>query len=253
MDFVVDGQTFSITADDVRARLHGRSPGPLRKYWVEVDGVEWPVKQAFRLVVGPDVYFQSMTARDKFRRLGFAIGGAAESRRTVTASSGSRSRRFDPLTLPVADALEVRVALTWRTAGAVTLDEGGFPFFPALPSLPGLYRFDFSPGADGRPTTYIGESKDLAKRAGQYRNSKVDRVRARTSRRLHKELVAHLSASGRVDFSICVEVSIDDGTASADLRRTSARRHAENAAVHAAQLAGEARVINVDFDPDRSA
>lgn len=72
----------------------------MQKYWVGIDGVPWPVKQALRLIVGPDVYFQSLTARDKFRRLGFTIGGGSEPNGALSTPRTQRSRRLDPLSLP---------------------------------------------------------------------------------------------------------------------------------------------------------
>ena len=51
---------------------------------------------------------------------------------------------------------------------------------------------------------------------------------------------------GTIEFAIATEVHSDNGTV--DLRRTAARRFAENAAVFIAQTTPGTRVLNVDAD-----
>jgi hypothetical protein len=97
-------------------------------------------------------------------------------------------------------------------------------------------------------TLYIGESVDLARRGRNYRNAKTDRPRQRTSRRIHKELIQHLSSGGRIDFAIAVDVVLGVDAQRADLRWRSARRLAENAAVMQAQMDGSLSVLNIDAD-----
>ncbi|VXB05136.1 hypothetical protein [Aeromicrobium sp. 9AM] len=243
MRFVVDGMEFDLTAEDICASLRGRTPGPVQTHWVEVEGVRWPVKQALAIALQPDrPQFQSQTARRQLAKLGFLIGQDGQ-----RASSGHQA--FDELSLPVLDTVAATVSFSWRTAGSVTLDPAGIPCFPALPHVPGLYRFDFEPlSGDSLPSIYIGESIDLAKRVGNYRNAKTDRSRQRTSRRIHKELVSHLSHGGSVTLSIASSASLGVGGAQMDLRWTSARRMAENAAVLLAQMTGRAKVLNIDAD-----
>jgi hypothetical protein len=71
MDFIVNGQRYSLTKQEVEARLRGVSPGPIFRYAVEVNGVLYPVKQVFAIVTGVD-QFTSQRARDVLRRLGFS-------------------------------------------------------------------------------------------------------------------------------------------------------------------------------------
>ena len=113
--------------------------------------------------------------------------------------------------------------------------------------MPGLYRYDFGVDEASVRTLYIGESGELARRASNYRNAKTDRSRQRTSRRIHKEIVGHLSAGGGIEFAIATSVRWGDDV-ELDLRRKSARRLAENAAVLLAQSQPSIRVLNIDAE-----
>lgn len=75
----------------------------------------------------------------------------------------------------------------------------------------------------------------------------VDSRLTRTSRRIHRELVSHLVAGGVVDLDIATSVRSGHGE-EMDLRLTSARRLAENAAVFLAQEQSRVRVLNIDQD-----
>ena len=247
--FKLDGEEFELTQDLVRQRIASHRPESITEYWVEIDAVRWPVKQVMAIATGLDRRrFQSQNSRRLLDKLGFAVGAGSS---TLSSSEAgrpqSRSRAaLDIAALPEVERLSVSVELAWRLAGSVVLDAPGFPKFPPLPRDPGLYRFDFRGGRDGVRMLYIGESKALARRASNYRNAKTDRSTQRTSRRIHKEIVEHLSGGGSIDFAIATEVSSDGETI--DLRRTAARRFAENAAVFVAQMTADTRVLNVEAD-----
>jgi hypothetical protein len=212
-----------------------------------VEGVRWPVKQAFSLVTGADSSrFVSLTARRHFSKLGFPVSGDSIPR--STGSRGPRQRAsVDPEQMLEIDRVEAELAFARRHAGDVTLDGTGAPQFPVLPHLPGLYRFQFDGRSNDKTVLYIGESGDIARRASNYRNAETDRSRPRTSRRIHQELVAHLLAGGTVAYSIATDVVMGADDQSVDLRLKSARRMAENAAVLLAQLK-VSRVLNIDAD-----
>ncbi|GAB3168155.1 hypothetical protein GCM10027059_30390 [Myceligenerans halotolerans] len=253
MRLSLDGELFEWTPDLVRRGLAGHVPEDIRQYWVEIDGVRWPVKQVVAAATGAErTDFQSQEARRWLRKIGFEIGGGASPSTVVSSkprvrSAGSRRRRFDPSVCEGRELLEVQIAFRWFKVGEVSLDGAGFPQFPTLPKAPGLYRFDFGTDEDGVRIYYIGESDDLARRAGDYRNAKTDRSRQRTSRRIHKEIVEHLTAGGTVEFEIVTAVRLGNGD-SANLRLKSARRLAENAAVLSAQTAPHTRALNIDTD-----
>jgi hypothetical protein len=251
MEFTLDGERFEVTPETVRARLNGQVPEDVREYWVEIDGVRWPVKQVISLATGVTNRrrFQSQDSRRWLQNLGFRIGqGSSGIAGAGTSLPRAVSRQaFDASRLEPLESVEVASAFTWLRAGSISLDADGLPSFPALPREPGLYRFDFGVDDEGVRTIYIGESVSLRQRASNYRNAKTDRSRQRTSRRIHKEVVAHLRAGGAIEFAIATAVVLADGQA-ADLRLKSARRLAENAAVLRAQMSSGVTVLNIDAD-----
>lgn len=249
MQFTLNGESFELTPDVVRSRVRDHIPEDIREYWVEIDGVRWPVKQVIALATGAKRgRFQSQDSRRWLGNLGFAIGSGAGSGTSTKPRTASAPRlRVDPASLEVLESLDVSVAFEWLRAGPITLDDAGLPKFPALPQAPGLYRYDFGLSGSGARTLYIGESVQLARRASNYRNAKTDRSRQRTSRRIHKEIVQHLQAGGSIDFAIATSVRLGDGQAT-DLRLKSARRLAENAAVLIAQTTPSTLVLNIDAD-----
>jgi hypothetical protein len=143
MRFTLDGESFDLTPELGRARLDGQSPEDIREYWVEIDGVCWPVKQVIALSAGAKrTRIQSQDSHRWLHNLAFPIGtGSAQiAHKPGPTRSPALRRTFDPSTLGAIETLDVRVAFSWLRAGAVTLDREGLPLFPALPRLPGLYR-----------------------------------------------------------------------------------------------------------------
>jgi hypothetical protein len=252
MQFTLDGESFELTPELVRRRIEGHIPEDVREYWVEIDGVRWPVKQAIALATGANRgRFQSQASRRWLQSLGFVIGAGSSS---VTSTRSSRQVKaparetFDPASLEEIEALDVRVGFSWLRAGAVTLDVSGLPLRHAHRE-PYTTQQDVTFGVDerGMRTLYIGESVQLARRASNYRNAKTDRSRQRTSRRIHKEIVSHLSTGGTIEFAIATSVRLGEDEA-LDLRLKSARRLAENAAVLLAQSGSDTRVLNIDAE-----
>lgn len=249
--FRLDGREFELTQEQVRTRLSRVTPEAVREYWVEIDGVRWPVKQVMAEATGlARTRFQSQNSRRLLAKLGFAVGMGASALGAGTGRMASARRTRSTVEvgeLSELDSLSVSVRVTWRMAGQITLDAQELPLFPPLPGLPGLYRYDFGLDEHGIRTYYIGESQDLARRARNYRGAKTDRTTQRTSRRIHTEVVGHLMTGGTISFAIATEVAIDGATAP-DLRLKSARRLAENAAVLIAQQADDVRVLNIDTE-----
>ena len=196
MQFTLDGEHCEVTPELVRGHLVGQVPEQVRKSWVVVDGVRWPVKQVIALATGVERdRFRSRSARRWLAGLGFDVGRASsEADRAGTSSPAvpPRQQACHTAQLEELESLDLRVSFSWFRAGAVVLDGAGKPQLPPLPSTPGLYRFDFSPLAAGTRAIYIGESRNVARRGRKYRNAIKDRERTRTSRRIHRELVAHL-------------------------------------------------------------
>lgn len=251
MEFTLDGERFELTAETVRARLADQVPEGVREYWVEIDGVRWPVKQAISTATGVTNRrrFQSQDSRRWLHNLGFRIGQGSDapSGAGIPQSPRAPRRTFETSRLQPLDSVEVASRFTWLRAGALSLDAASLPVFPALPTEPGLYRFDFGVDDEGVRTLYIGESRSLRRRASNYRNARTDRSRQRTSRRIHQEVVAQLSSGAAIEFAIATTVVLAGGEP-ADLRLTSARRLAENAAVLSAQMQSGVTVLNIDAD-----
>jgi hypothetical protein len=189
--------------------------------------------------------FSSNEARRHLWNLGAVIESAAPAPAASKVAVAPHHRQFDPTALVAADSLQVEVRFTWNRVGVVILDKSGFPVFPALPDDPGLYRFDFGIDASGQRIHYIGESKNLRRRAQQYQRSKVDRKKALTSRRLHRQMVDHLSSGGEIVMFIVTDAELAGGMP-LGLGRKSARLLAESAAVVAAQLDTRLMLLNID-------
>lgn len=80
MRFTLDGESFELTPELVRARLAGHVPEAVREYWVEIDGTRWPVKQVISLATGVSdrQRFQSQSSRRWLQNLGFTIEGGGK-------------------------------------------------------------------------------------------------------------------------------------------------------------------------------
>lgn len=62
--FTLNGTRYELSSDVVEARLVGVMPEPIREHAAQVNGVWYPVKQAFEVAVGvPRSEFISHTAR----------------------------------------------------------------------------------------------------------------------------------------------------------------------------------------------
>jgi len=249
VQFTIDGERFELTADEVRSRTAAKTPGVIQTYWVEIEGIRWPVKQALAVALDPKrPRFQSHTARRHLQNLGFKVGPETTSSRR---SKSSTRTMVEAAELPVLDSVEATIAFTWHDAGDLCLDQSDVPKFPPLPRIPGLYRFEFrSAGQGDVNAVYIGESQNLLQRGSNYRNAKTDRTRQRTNRRIHREIVGHISGGGTIGFAIATDARMGVSSDAVDLRWKSARRMAENAAVLLAQLSGSAVVLNIDADLD---
>jgi Family of unknown function (DUF5677) len=75
MTFTVQGNEFSLSRDDVEHRLRDVEPEDIRELYVEVNGVKYPIKQAFQYVTGaPRSAFTSHDAMRVFRKLSLTTG-----------------------------------------------------------------------------------------------------------------------------------------------------------------------------------
>jgi len=142
--------------------------------------------------------------------------------------------------------LDVRVNATWQRAGDIALDDAGGLVFPPMPRSPGVYRISLveAKGQD-RPLIYVGETDNLYRRAGHYRNSSPTQW---TNQRIKEDLLAHFKAGGRAVVAVATSAVVEALGESTDLPldRKTARVLVENAALALIYLDGTAVVINKD-------
>lgn len=112
MRFTLDGELFELTPDVVRGRLSGELPERIHSYWVEIDGVRWPVKQVVSLATGvaDRGRFQSQSSRRWLHKLGFTIG-SDKGRLDLNQVPAERLSRSDASSLVSSAALTPDVVL----------------------------------------------------------------------------------------------------------------------------------------------
>jgi hypothetical protein len=95
--------------------------------------------------------------------------------------------------------------LSWSPTGKIVFDEAGKLHFPKVESTPGIYRLR-TRGKQGNSSLYIGETDDLSRRFGNYRNPGPTQ---QTSLRINRFLVELLSAGGEASISLAKTVTIE--------------------------------------------
>ncbi|GII25702.1 DUF7662 domain-containing protein [Planosporangium mesophilum] len=147
---------------------------------------------------------------------------------------------------PARQLVDVRVALAWQPAGAVTLDAGGKLLFPSLDNVPGLYRLTLASAIPGaRRRIYIGETENLRRRlAGNYRNPGPTQ---QTSLRINALLHEDLARGAAIELAIATDAMIylDGEPRPLDLTRKAGRLLAENAALVHAHATDDAEIVNL--------
>lgn len=130
----------------------------------------------------------------------------------------------------------------WHEVGEVRLGPDGKLLMPDPGRVPGIYRFHLT-GGDSR-SVYIGESEDLSRRFGQYRNPEPSQ---RTNVRIHNRMLEHLKAGGIVAVAVVTEAVLRVGESQEplDLRRTTSRRLVEEHLLGEAREAGTEIVENI--------
>ena len=74
MDFKISGVRYRLRRSDVIGQLKTQKPGPIQTHAVNVEGMLFPVKEAFAQVTGLDLLdFNTNQARAQFKRLGFEL------------------------------------------------------------------------------------------------------------------------------------------------------------------------------------
>lgn len=74
MRFVIRGKEYEITQEDILERMRDVEPKEIRKYYVEVSGREYPIKQVISKALNVEpIAFTSMDAFGILSRLGFDV------------------------------------------------------------------------------------------------------------------------------------------------------------------------------------
>lgn len=85
--FTLKGTRYELSSEVVESRLSGVAPESIREHAVQVNGVWYPVKQAFEIGVGVRrSEFISHTARRHLSTLGFPLRGEIETRDSTPAT-----------------------------------------------------------------------------------------------------------------------------------------------------------------------
>lgn len=132
--------------------------------------------------------------------------------------------------------VHVAVEFRWKSLGVVQLDSDYRLVFPKPPLAPGLYRFDLE-DADG-PTTYVGETDQLARRLQHYRTPGPTQ---HTNLRLNEHFRNALSRGLSINVAVVTEdinVRIDEAARQIDMSRKLDRVLLEHAALLAARSGG---------------
>ena len=74
MKFIIREKTYELKKEEVHKKLKGLNPEPIREYYVEMDSIQYPIKQVLASITGlPPIAFTSKHAYDVLTRLGFVV------------------------------------------------------------------------------------------------------------------------------------------------------------------------------------
>jgi hypothetical protein len=121
--------------------------------------------------------------------------------------------------------LKCSLAMLWMPSGRLSLDSDSRVVFPSMEAVAGLYRLA-ARYPDGRLANYIGESDNLRRRFGNYRNPGPTQ---QTSLRINAWLKELIDDGGEV--LIYVALSADLNGTAADISRKPTRRMFEQMAI----------------------
>lgn len=130
----------------------------------------------------------------------------------------------------------------WHEVGEVRLGPDGKLLMPDPGRVPGIYRFRLT-GVDA-PSVYIGESDDMSRRFGHYRNPEPSQ---RTNVRMNEQMQARIAAGGSVEVAIVTEavLRVAECYGPLDLGRRTSRLLVEEHLLDEARKAGTETVQNI--------
>jgi len=108
-DFIICGQKFTLSTEQVEEALKGAEPKSVQQYAVGVHNAWFPIKQALALSTGyPPNAFNSHLALHIFNKLGFAVHNTKEDGALPPEPGGKRNKVNSALRVK---ALELAVLL----------------------------------------------------------------------------------------------------------------------------------------------
>lgn len=121
MRFTLNGVGHELSTADVERFLEGVAPEPVRQHGVRVNGIVYPVKQAFEVATGvPRSEFTSHIARRHLASLGLEVTGAIAHRGESSASESSRtSSHATSTTAPAPSRPRPGASEAWHTEAEV--------------------------------------------------------------------------------------------------------------------------------------
>lgn len=86
--FTLKGTQYAFSLDDALLAVRGQEPDRIYKYFVEINGENWPVKQVLSLMINqPNDYFTSNDSQRILSRLGLRIMNVSEGPQTLPPSA----------------------------------------------------------------------------------------------------------------------------------------------------------------------
>jgi hypothetical protein len=131
----------------------------------------------------------------------------------------------------------------WRKVGEVSLGPDGKVLMPDPGNVPGIYRLRLT--GDNVPSVYIGESEDMVRRFGQYRNPEPSQ---RTNVRVNERMRALIATGGIVEVAVVTEavLMVAECHELLDLARRTSRRLVEEQLLDEVRETGAEAVENIN-------
>jgi hypothetical protein len=129
----------------------------------------------------------------------------------------------------IPSTIELRIGFTWAPIGRVALGSGGKLVLPAAEAVPAIYRFRIRQGNSEK--RYIGQTENLARRLGNYRNPGPTQ---QTNVRLNAEFLRALADGAQISVAAVIGgawIAGEAGKVPADMSSISTRCLLENAAI----------------------
>ena len=229
----LEGRTWHATFEDIERILGFPLPPSARTYqaWWANTADNTPQKRTW-LDAGWRTRDLNLSAGHVLfvRQAGAEVGAPHAAR---SSPSGARGAANSPANAPhdweTARVMECRLGIAWVPLGRVVTDAAGRLAFPAAEALPAIYRFRIRRGDSEK--RYIGQTENLARRFGHYRNPGPSQ---QTNVRLSAEFLRALGAGAEISVAAVTAGAWIDwgaGPATADMSSTATRCLLENAAI----------------------